>query len=110
MAVQSIADFRLLKGLLPVISIQSIWLFHSHILDFLTVDLEDQVSVFMSRGNWVAQLYPQAPSTHFSRLLWQAWATVRLFFSPVTTRGNYLNYGFKYNVLQTYEYFQTPCA
>jgi hypothetical protein len=36
----------------------------------------------------VAQLYPQAPSTHFSRLLRHAWATVGLFFSPVTTRGN----------------------
>jgi len=35
----------------------------------------------------VAQLYPQAPSTHFSRLLRHAWATVGLFFSPVTTRG-----------------------
>jgi hypothetical protein len=33
----------------------------------------------------VAQLYPQAPSTHFSRLLRHAWATVELFFSPVTT-------------------------
>jgi len=29
----------------------------------------------------VAQLYPQAPSTHFSRLLRHAWATVGLFFS-----------------------------
>jgi hypothetical protein len=35
----------------------------------------------------VAQLYPQAPSTHFSRLLRHAWATVGLLFSPVTTRG-----------------------
>jgi hypothetical protein len=35
----------------------------------------------------VAQLYPQALSTHFSRLLRHAWATVGLFFSPVTTRG-----------------------
>jgi hypothetical protein len=34
----------------------------------------------------MAQLYPQAPSTHFSRLLQHAWATVGLFFSPVTTR------------------------
>jgi hypothetical protein len=32
----------------------------------------------------VAQLYPQAPSTHFIRLLRHAWATVGLFFSPVT--------------------------
>jgi hypothetical protein len=36
----------------------------------------------------VAQLYPQAPSTHFSRLLRHAWATVGLFFSPLTTRGS----------------------
>jgi hypothetical protein len=35
----------------------------------------------------VAQLYPQAPATHFSRLLRHPWATVGLFFSPVTTRG-----------------------
>jgi hypothetical protein len=35
----------------------------------------------------VAQLYPQEPSTHFSRLLRHAWATVGLFFSRVTTRG-----------------------
>jgi hypothetical protein len=48
---------------------------------------EDQVSIFISPGDWVAQLYPQAPSTHFSRLLRHAWATVGLFFSPVTTRG-----------------------
>jgi len=36
----------------------------------------------------VAQLYSQAPSTHFSRLLRHAWATVGLFFSPVATRGS----------------------
>jgi hypothetical protein len=35
----------------------------------------------------VAQLNPQASSTHFSRLLRHAWATVGLFFSPVTKRG-----------------------
>jgi len=35
----------------------------------------------------VAQLYSQAPSTHFSRLLRHAWATVGLFFSPVATQG-----------------------
>jgi hypothetical protein len=37
----------------------------------------------------VVELYPQATSTHFSRLLRHAWATVGLFFSPVTTRGVY---------------------
>jgi len=36
----------------------------------------------------VAQLYSQAPSTHFSRLLRHAWVTVGLFFSPVATRGH----------------------
>jgi hypothetical protein len=53
-----------------------------------TPNLEDQVSIFISLGDWVAQLYPQALSTHFSRLLWHAWATVGLFFSLVTTRGD----------------------
>jgi len=40
----------------------------------------------------VAQLYPQAPSTHFPPLLRHAWATVGLFFSPVSTRGQLLDY------------------
>jgi hypothetical protein len=39
----------------------------------------------------VAQLYPQAPSTHFSRLLRHAWATVGHFVSPVTTRERRLH-------------------
>jgi len=34
----------------------------------------------------VAQLYPQAPGTHFGRLLRPAWAAMGLIFSPVTTR------------------------
>jgi hypothetical protein len=34
-----------------------------------TPNLEDQASVFMTPGDRVAQLYPQAPGTHFSRLL-----------------------------------------
>jgi hypothetical protein len=38
----------------------------------------------------MVQLYPQAPSTHFSLLLRHALATVRLFFSPVTTRGIFI--------------------
>jgi hypothetical protein len=56
---------------------QSIWLFRSHILGFVTVgffrsgvftprptpNLEDQVSIFISSRDWVAQLCPQAPST-----------------------------------------------
>jgi hypothetical protein len=52
-----------------------------------TPNLEEQVSIFISPGDWVVQLYPQVPSTHFSRLLRHAWATVGLFFSLVTTRG-----------------------
>jgi hypothetical protein len=98
MALQSNADLRLLNGLLPVISNRS-GLFRGHILGVLTVEffrggvvsptpnpnLEDQVSIFISPGDWVVQLYPQAPNTHFSRLLRHAWATVGLFFSPVTT-------------------------
>ena len=35
----------------------------------------------------VTQLYPQARGTHFGRLLLPEWATVGLFFSPVTARG-----------------------
>jgi hypothetical protein len=71
-------------------SSQWIWLFRGYILGFLTVDfsevgssaprptpkLEDQVSIFISPGDWVAQLYPQAPSTilvafyHMHMLQW----------------------------------------
>jgi hypothetical protein len=45
------------------------------------------VSVFISPRDRVAQLYPQAPGTHFSCLLQYARATVGLFFLPVTTWG-----------------------
>jgi hypothetical protein len=38
--------------------------------------------VFMTSRDRVAQLYPQALGTHFSRLLQQAWVTVGLFFNP----------------------------
>jgi hypothetical protein len=33
-------------------------------------------------GDSVAQLYPQALGTHFSRLLRHAWVTVGLLFNP----------------------------
>jgi hypothetical protein len=46
-----------------------------------TPNLEDQVSVFMTPGDRMAQLYPQALGTHFSRLLRHAWVTVGLFFN-----------------------------
>jgi hypothetical protein len=46
-----------------------------------TPNLEDQASVFMTPGDRVAQLYPQALGTHFSRLLRHAWVTVGLFFN-----------------------------
>jgi hypothetical protein len=41
-----------------------------------------------SRGR-VAQLYPQAPGSHFSRLLWHAWVTVGLFLFPGHHTGNF---------------------
>jgi hypothetical protein len=47
-----------------------------------TPNLEDQASVFMTPGDRVAQLYPQALGTHFSRLLRHSWVTVGLFFNP----------------------------
>jgi hypothetical protein len=47
-----------------------------------TPNLEDQVSVFMTSGDKVDQLYPEALGTHFSRLLRHAWVTVGLFFNP----------------------------
>jgi hypothetical protein len=47
-----------------------------------TPNLEDQASVFMTPGDRVAQLYPQALGTKFSRLLRHAWVTVGLFFNP----------------------------
>jgi hypothetical protein len=57
-----------------------------------TPNLEDQVSVFMTPGDRVAQLYPQAQGTHFSRLLRHVWVTVGLFLIPATTRENYIQY------------------
>jgi hypothetical protein len=47
-----------------------------------SLNLEEKVSVFMTPGDRVAQLYPQALGTHFSRLLRHAWFTVGLFFNP----------------------------
>jgi hypothetical protein len=47
-----------------------------------TPTLEDQASVFISPRSRVVQLYPQAPGTHFSRLLRHAWVTVGLFLFP----------------------------
>jgi hypothetical protein len=51
-------------------------------------NLEDQASVFMTPGDRVAQLYPQALGTYFSRLLRHAWVTVRLFFNPGHHKGH----------------------
>jgi hypothetical protein len=54
-----------------------------------TPTLEDQASVlFISPRGRVAQLYPQAPGTHFSRLLRHAWVTVGLFLFPGHHTGN----------------------
>jgi hypothetical protein len=44
-------------------------------------------SVFISPRGRVAQLYPQAPGTHFSRLLRHAWVMVGLFLFPVHHTG-----------------------
>jgi hypothetical protein len=43
---------------------------------------EDQASVFITPRGRVAQLYPQPPGTHFSRLLRHAWVMVLLFLFP----------------------------
>jgi hypothetical protein len=51
-------------------------------------NLEGQTSVFMTPGDRVAQLYPQALGTHFSRLLRHEWVTVELFFNPGQHKGN----------------------
>jgi hypothetical protein len=55
-------------------------------------NLEDQVSVIMTPWDRVAQLYPQALGTHFSRLLRHAWVIVGLFFNP----GHHTELNFKY--------------
>jgi hypothetical protein len=47
-----------------------------------TPNLEDQSSVFMTLRDRVAQLYPQALGSHFSRLMRHSWVTVGLFFNP----------------------------
>jgi hypothetical protein len=49
-------------------------------------NLEDQASVFISPTGRVAQLYPQAPGTHFIRLLRHSWATLGLLPGQ---HGNY---------------------
>jgi hypothetical protein len=53
-----------------------------------TPNLEDQASVFMTHGDRVAQLYPQALGTHFSRLVRHAWVKVGLLFNPGHHAGN----------------------
>jgi hypothetical protein len=55
----------------------------------------------------VAQLYPQAPGTHFSRLLRHAWATVGLFFSPITRRGK-VSIQIKTKLAQQFFYHRLP--
>jgi hypothetical protein len=46
-----------------------------------TPNLQDQASVFMTPGDRVTQLYPQALGTHFCRRLLHAWAMLGLFLS-----------------------------
>jgi hypothetical protein len=43
----------------------------------------------MTPGDRVAQLYPQALGTHFSRLLRHAWVTVGLFLNPGHHAGEF---------------------
>jgi hypothetical protein len=43
--------------------------------------------IYVPRRERVVWLYPQTLGTHFSRLLRHAWATLGLFFSPVTIRS-----------------------
>jgi hypothetical protein len=66
------------------------------LLGFITITflqgLEDQASVFMAPRDRVAQLYPQALSTHFSRLLRHARVTVGLFFNPGHHTGQHDDY------------------
>jgi hypothetical protein len=52
---------------------------------------EDQASAFTSPRGRVAQLYPQAPANHFSRLLRHAWVTVGLYLFPGHHTGNSRN-------------------
>jgi hypothetical protein len=61
-----------------------------------TPTLEDQASVFISPRGRVAQLYPQAPDTHFSRLLRHAWVSVGLFLFPGHHTGSYIWYRIKF--------------
>ena len=42
----------------------------------------------------MAQLYPQALGTYFSRILGYSWATVGLFFNLVTTRDTHVTVGY----------------
>jgi hypothetical protein len=60
-----------------------------------TPTLEDQASVFISPRGRVAQLYPEAPGTHFIRLLRHAWLTVGLVLFPGHHTGNFLVTPFK---------------
>jgi hypothetical protein len=53
-----------------------------------TPNLEDQVSVFMTPGDRVTQLYSQALGTYFSRLLRHERVTVRIFFNA----GHHMGY------------------
>jgi hypothetical protein len=62
-----------------------------------TPNLEDQASVFMTPGDRVAQVYPQALGNHFSRLLRHAWVTVGLSFNPGHHTGGHNYQLVKYN-------------
>jgi hypothetical protein len=55
-----------------------------------TIYHHHQASIFMTPGDRVAQLYPQALGTHFSYLLQHVWVTVGLFFNPGHHTGEFV--------------------
>jgi hypothetical protein len=75
-----------------------------------TPNLEDQVSVFMTPGDRVAQLYPQALGTHFSRLLRHEWVTVGLFFNPGHHTGSQFDHAQLIQLPRVYVHLMRHCA
>jgi hypothetical protein len=105
LAPQPSLALGLLHNLLPI---QSGWISWRLLNNFLfyrvgllvprpTPTLEDQASVFISPRGRVAQLYPQARGTHFSRLLRHAWVTVGLFLFPGHHTGIFISPSSKYS-------------
>jgi hypothetical protein len=55
--------------------------------NFTIVEVSIAVKFFTETGLLALCSNPQPGEYHFGRILRHAWATVGLFFSPVTTRG-----------------------